>query len=87
MLDNTIFPKETVTLEQGVYNQFREVAQHYDDISAGVYCIIPTTYKPDEEATFFLRVLTQQQAELRFSYTSLGPVYSPTISSLDPKPV
>lgn len=63
-LNNAVYPRETVIIEKGLYEKFREVAHHYDNISSGTYCIIPTTYSPNEEAAFFLRVLTRRKAKL-----------------------
>lgn len=61
-----LIPGKAAPIEEssGKYAMLREVTHDYS-VGPGIYCIIPTTQFPGEEAEFLLRVLTPQEAELR----------------------
>lgn len=67
-INATFIPGKAAPIEEssGKYAMLREVTHDYS-VAPGIYCIIPTTQFPGEEAEFLLRVLTPQQAELRYA--------------------
>lgn len=37
-------------------------------LDTGTYCIIPTTYEPDQEGEFLLRVFSEKQTIMEYDY-------------------
>jgi Calpain large subunit, domain III len=65
-INATFIPSKASPIEESSdkYAMLREVTHDYT-VGPGIYCIIPTTQFPGEEADFLLRVLTPQQSELK----------------------
>ena len=62
--DGENFQSTTLRRKTGtdLYTRDRETGGRFE-LSPGNYCIIPTAYYPDEEADFFLRVVTEKPAK------------------------
>ncbi|XP_068135777.1 calpain-8-like [Hyperolius riggenbachi] len=74
--------KEVACLD--IYKNHREVSKRFL-LPVGNYVIVPTTYKPCEEADFFLRVFTEKDAKaLEFGNVVQANPYQP-LSSSEPK--
>ncbi|XP_050390157.2 calpain-9 [Patella vulgata] len=68
----------------GQYQFYREVTRRFE-FSPGVYAIVPSTFKPNVEAKFLLRLYTEKAAESGIlDDVNPDPVVSPTTPSIPP---
>lgn len=60
-LDGESAPRNALILKKrsGVYQYNREVTRRFD-LTPGTYVIIPSTFRPHEEAEFMLRIYTEK---------------------------
>ncbi|KAH9512851.1 Calpain-1 catalytic subunit [Bulinus truncatus] len=63
-LDNSRAPESALLLTKrsGSYVFYREVTKRFE-LSRGTYVIIPSTYQPNEEAEFMLRIFTEKRVD------------------------
>lgn len=60
-LDGESAPRNALILKKrsGVYQYNREITRRFD-LTPGTYVIIPSTFRPHEEAEFMLRIYTEK---------------------------
>ena len=60
--------RELIRREQsGIYSPYREVVRRFE-LPPGYYVIIPSTFRPDEEAEFMLRMYTEKEVDSEYVF-------------------
>ena len=58
--------RELIRREQsGMYSPYREMVRRFE-LPPGYYVIIPSTFRPDEEAEFILRLYTEKEVDSEY---------------------
>lgn len=84
-LDGQSAPSNALILRKrsGVYEYVREVTRRFD-LEPGIYAVIPSTFKPHEEAKFMLRMYTEKPAESGLLEEDLNPIPPNPVKPADP---
>lgn len=63
-LDGESAPRHALILRKrsGIYEYQREVTRRFE-LQPGLYAIIPSTFKPHDQAKFLLRMYTEKPAD------------------------
>jgi calpain len=65
-LDNAFFKYNASAARSLCFTSLREVSCRFK-LSPGVYAIVPSTFEPNEEGEFFLRVFSEKKINMEYS--------------------
>jgi calpain len=70
-LDLNFFKNNEVVAEPPFFNDIREVSCRFQ-LPPGVYCIVPSTFKPNDEGEFILRVFSEHRNNMEENDEEVG---------------